>query len=170
MYKMRNIGWTAAAAALLAGLTACGNAQQRPAASASSLASTSPVTQPAAAAPSYAPPPPDPCASFSAWASAGGAQVINAVNKDWTALQVDASASNAAAVASDGRQLALDATAALDQAPSPIATQLYKSAMRDMVKAGEDLEAGNYAAAEQINISSLINRLTSAVENQGCSF
>lgn len=155
---------TALALAVPLLLTAGCGAAAAPSPHAASPAAT---TAPAAQA-TYAPPAPDPCGQFATWASNGGQHEISAVSRDWTALQADVKAGNAAAVAPDGRQVAIDSLTALNGPPMPIAPRLWRRAMRQSARAGEDLEAGNWTAAEKIPVGALITSVTTAIQNQGC--
>lgn len=131
--------------AMAAAMTSSGSTQL----STSTAPSTSPAAAPAPA-PVHTQTPQE-------WLAGSGGDALINVQQDLTKISQDATDYDTTALAADGQELATDSkTARTLPPPIPGATHHYKLAMRDFVRAGNLLVAGDIpGATEEISLGTV---------------
>jgi hypothetical protein len=123
---------TGLAVALAIGLLGCADSAGHP---------------PGSALPSGAALPPGPGTRGAGWLAGPAGHLLSAVNADIGRLSAAERAGKPGLARIAGMRLSVDAKAALLSPPPPVAAQIYRSALKELEKAGRRAASGEYRAA-----------------------
>ena len=105
------------------------------------------------------------------WVAGRASKLLAAVNADLSKLSAAERAGSASSTRSVGARLAADAKAALAGPMPPVQAKAYRSALKDLKKAGTDIAHGDFGKARRLVATgtTIITEVTAAVNRPGTS-